>query len=188
MQQQGLLSPAISKDFQENLLEDKELTCIFEAYYKRIFNYIFYRVCCYHTAEDLTSQVFEKVMLKMGTYTKSKAPFEVWMFAIARNVVNDFFRSKSRRRLFSLDTIKELVSKKKDPESIVIKGETNDRLMKAMNILDARERNIVALKFGSNLKNKEIAKVLSMTESNIGIIIYRAMKKLRDEMEREGQL
>lgn len=48
-----------------------------------------------------------------------------------------------------------------------------------------RERNIVALKFGGNLKNKEIAGIIDITESNVGVILYRIMKKLKTEMERE---
>ncbi|CDI48995.1 sigma 70 subunit of a RNA polymerase [Clostridium tetani 12124569] len=124
-------------------------------------------------------------MLKIKTYSESKSPFEVWVFAIARNVVNDYFRSLKKHKLFSLDTIKELVSKEKSPEGIVVTAETNAKLSKALDTLDKRERNIVALKFGANIKNKEIAQILDITESNVGVILYRTMKKLKIEMERE---
>ncbi|WP_242843512.1 sigma-70 family RNA polymerase sigma factor [Clostridium tetani] len=146
---------------------------------------MYYRVNCDYTTEDLTSQVFEKIMLKIKTYSESKSPFEVWVFAIARNVVNDYFRSLKKHKLFSLDTIKELVSKEKSPEGIVVTAETNAKLSKALDTLDKRERNIVALKFGANIKNKEIAQILDITESNVGVILYRTMKKLKIEMERE---
>lgn len=188
MQQNVLSNPLLGGDLEENKCKEKEFAYIFEAYYKRIFNYIYYRVYCRYTTEDLTSQVFEKAMRKIETYSQSKSPFEVWLFAIARNAVNDFFRSTKKHRILSLDTIRELVSGRKDPENIIIKSETNDSLSKALNVLDTRERNIVALKFGGNLKNKEIAEVLDMTESNVGVTLYRTMKKLKNEMEREGEL
>ncbi len=185
MQQQALLDSSAVNKQRENIQDEKEFAYIFETYYKRIFNYIYYRVYCHHTAEDLTSQVFEKTMLKIGTYVPDKSPFEVWLFAIARNAVNDHFRSQKKHRFFSLDRVRELVSRKKDPEGIVIKGETSDSLLKAINTLEPREKNMLALKFGGNLKNKEIAEISDMTEGNVGIILYRTMKKLRNEMERE---
>lgn len=177
--------------FREDCLEkagrEKAFADIFEAYYKRIFNYIYYRVYSHHTSEDLTSQVFEKVMRKLDTYTQGKSPFEVWLFAIARNVVNDHFRGRKRHSLLSLDTIGELVSRRKDPEGIVIRGETSDSLSRALSTLDARERNIIALKFGAGLKNREIAELLKLKENNVGVVLYRSMKKLKNEMESEGQ-
>ncbi len=183
MQQLTLLDHLNDKEIEEN-----ELTYIFEVYYERVYNYIFYRVSCHHTSEDLTSQVFEKIVLKISTYSQDKSPFEVWLFAIARNTVNDYFRSIKKQKLFSLDTIKELVSREKTPEDFVVTGETNDKLLRALRILNSRDRNIIALKFGSNLKNNEIAKILGITESNVGVILYRTMKKLKKEIEREGEL
>lgn len=110
------------------------------------------------------------------------------MFAIARNVVNDHYRSLKRRSFFSLDAVKELVSSRKDPESMILQGERNGKLIKALNTLNSRERNIVALKFGANLKNIEIAQVTGITESNIGVILYRTMKKLKTEIGSVEQL
>jgi RNA polymerase sigma-70 factor (ECF subfamily) len=188
MEQEVLCNPLLQKELLEKVYIEKEFDYIFQTYYKKIFNYIYYRVYCHFTTEDLTSLVFEKAMRKINTYTQSKAPFEVWLFAVARNVVNDYFRDQKKHRILSFDTIHELVSRKKDPEGIVIKGETSDMLSKALNTLSARDRNIVALKFGATLKNKEIAELLHMTESNIGIILYRMLKKLKNEIEREGML
>ncbi len=175
----------LDKKKKENIYTEQELTLIFQTYYKRVYNYIYYRVNSHHTTEDLASQVFEKIMRKISTYSEAKSPFEVWMFAIARNVVNDYFRSLKKYKLFSIDAIKGLASREKTPESIVVEVESNDKLLKALNILGKRERNIIALKFGANLKNKEIAKILDITESNVGVILYRTMKKLKKEIEGE---
>lgn len=176
---------AFSNSLEQKENEEKGFTDIFETYYKKVYNYIYYRVNCHHTTEDLTSQVFEKIMLKIGTYSESKSPFEVWVFAIARNVVNDYFRTLKKHKFFSIDKFKELVSKEKNPEDLMVIAETNDKLSQALEVLNKRERHIVALKFGANLKNKEIAQVLDITESNVGVILYRTMKKLKKELERE---
>lgn len=172
---------------QEDSCEKYDFTYVFETYYKKVYNYIYYRVDCSYTAEDLTSQVFEKVLLKINSYLKSRAPIEVWIITIAKNIVNDYFRKQKRNKLFSFDAIKEFISKGKNPEDIVVKKENSDRILKSLEILNKRERNIVAMKFGANLKNREIAEMLKITESNVGVILYRAMKKLKNQLEREDK-
>ncbi len=167
----------------ESLSKEENFAHIFEIYYKRVYNYIYYRINDRNITEDLTSEVFKRVLIKMETYSEKKAPFEVWLFTIARNMVNDHFRSVKKQKIFSLDTIMELISREKNPEDIIVTSETNTQLLKAVNTLDKRERNIVGLKFGGNLKNKEIAQVMNITESNVGVILYRSMRKLKKELE-----
>ncbi|WP_353094155.1 sigma-70 family RNA polymerase sigma factor [Tissierella praeacuta] len=184
MQQVASIDILNKEQSEKNFCKEKDFTYVFETYYKRVYNYIYYRINAYHTAEDLTSQVFEKVMVKIDTYCEEKAQFEVWLFAIARNVVNDYFRDLKKCKLFSIDKIRDLISNKGTPEKIIEIEETTDELLKALKILDEREKNIVALKFGANLKNVEIAEVLDITESNVGVILYRTMKKLKSKLER----
>lgn len=180
--QERALQPLIQGRIQENMETELQFAAIFETYYKRIFNYIAYRVSCRYTAEDLASQVFEKTLSKLSGYSAEKAPLEVWLFAIARNVVNDYYRSRARNRFFSLDTLRELVSGKKEPEALILGSEQSDRLNQALATLSAKERNIIALKFGADLKNTEIARVTGISESNVGVILYRSMRKLKSEM------
>lgn len=61
------------------------LTNRYILFIKRVYSYIYYRISCQYTAEDLGSQVFEKVMLKISGYCEDKSPSEVWLFVIARN-------------------------------------------------------------------------------------------------------
>lgn len=158
----------------------------FEAYYARVFRYIRYRVGCRFAAEDLASQVFEKAWARHSSYREDKAPFEVWLFAIARNTVNDYARQQKRHRLFSLEALKDAVSGAKSPESEAIDGEARDKLLSAMGVLKPVERCMLALKFGAELKNREIAGLSGKSESNVGVTLYRAMKKLKAELERMG--
>ena len=171
----------LSKEYDE--LKEKDFGYIFETYYKRVYNYIFYKINSHHTSEDLTSKVFEKIMLKIDTYSEDKSSFEVWVFAIARNTINDYFRSIKKHKLISIDSIMNLVSRKQTPEDVVINLETNDEILKALNVLDKRERSIIELKFGADLKNKDIASLLNISESNVGVIIYRSMKKLKKQIK-----
>lgn len=157
----------------------------FETYYERIFNYIRYRVHCRYTAEDLTSQVFEKMAAKRSTFRADRSPLEVWLFALARNTVNDYFRTQRRRRLLPLDDCRLESAVQKGPESLAITRESEERLLRAVNTLRSKEKHVVALKFGAGLRNVDIAEITGISESNVGVLLYRAMKKLKLELEGE---
>ncbi|EHJ01600.1 RNA polymerase, sigma-24 subunit, ECF subfamily [Clostridium sp. DL-VIII] len=175
------------KNIYNSMNEKEGFAEIFELYYKRLYNYTYYRVNSHEAAEDITIQVFEKVMIKFHTYINEKSKFEVWIFTIARNTINDYFRKQKRHKIISIDNIINLISRDKGPEDLMLKRERNNNLMDALSILDAKERNIVAYKFGANLKNVEIAKILKISESNVGVKLHRIMKKLKSEMEKEGK-
>lgn len=181
MQERALL-PLIHDQIAPDIETGLEFTEVFEAYYKRIFNYIAYRVDCRYTAEDLVSQVFEKTLSRLPGYSPEKAPLAVWLFAIARNVVNDYYRSRARQRFFSLDSLRELISGRKEPEALMLDSERSGRLQQALDTLSAKERNLIAMKYGADLKNTEIAQITGMTESNVGVILYRSMRKLKSEL------
>ena len=188
MNEISLPKELLLKADREEINRGKELSDIFEAYYKRVYNYIYYRVNDHHISEDLVSITFEKVIAKLHTYSDTKAPFEVWLFAIAKNTVNDYCRKNKSQKLISIDIFKELISKRKTPEEIILTAEANDKLLRALDTLTPRERNAIALKFGGNLKNKEVAKLLNITESNVGVLLYRSMKKLKKRIEGEGPI
>ncbi|WP_070001169.1 sigma-70 family RNA polymerase sigma factor [Cellulosilyticum sp. I15G10I2] len=168
-------------------VREQELTYLFETYYKRVYNCIYYRVHCQYVSEDLTSQVFEKIMLKLHTYKEERSNFEVWLFAIVRNVVNDYFRSKKKHQWISIDSILHLKSASKEPEALIISRETSSELLEAIKVLEENERHLIAYKFGASLKNKEIAQILGMSESNVGVKLYRIMKKLKTKLEGEDE-
>ena len=176
-----------TKNICKDIVKQEEFTEIFELYYKRIYNYTYYRVNSQEMAEDLTSNIFEKIMKKINTYKNENAKFEVWMFTIARNTINDHFRKQKKYKFISIDSILDLVSKDRGPEELIINKEQNNKLLNALNILDSKERNIIAYKFGADLKNIEIAKILNISESNVGVKLHRIMKRLKNEMEKEAE-
>lgn len=159
---------------------------IYEDYYKRVYNYIRYRVADHFDTDDLVSTVFEKVMLNYGGYKKDRSPLEGWIIGIARNVIADHYRAIKKQNNISLDSVADLISPEYQPEHRLLLNETDLELVKALGVLNEKERDIVAIKFTTDLKNIEIASVIGTSESNVGTIVYRAMKKLHQELERKG--
>lgn len=170
------------KNISKEEFNERDFAYIFEIYYKRVYNFIYYRVNDSYTAEDLTSQTFERYMLKIDTYNGVKSTFEAWLFTIAKNIVNDHFRSLKGVKILPIDAIKDLISGKRGPEDLAVNSENKDELLRAIKVLNPNEKEIIALKFAAGIGNKDIAAILNMSDSNVGVILCRAMKKLKKEI------
>lgn len=162
--------------------EPAAFAAIYDHYFSRVYNYVRYRVRDAQTADDVTAQVFERALVNIGKFRPERAPFAAWLFAIARNGVNDHFRAQKRRRWLSLEALRDRTSAEPRPEEVAIHNETRAELLAALARLGNRERDLIALKFGAGLTNRRIAEVTSLSESNVGVILYRAVRRLRAEL------
>ena len=155
---------------------------LFDCFYGRVFNYARYRCDDDDTADDLTAQIFERVLTHIGQYTPERGPFAPWLFALARNVINDHYRSAGRLRWVTLDFLRGATTPEPGPEAALIAHEDERELLTALAGLDARARDILGLKFAARLTNREIARNLGLRESHVGVIVYRALGKLREKL------
>ncbi len=155
-------------------------TELYQQYLPKVFRYINFRVGNNQLAEDLTSQVFEKALTKFSTYRSDKASLSTWLFAIAGNTVTDHFRLSSRSQTTSIDEAEKMVSQDPTPEDEIIKKEERQKLQVCLARLSKQEQEIISFKFGAELTNRRIASLLGLSESNVGTILYRAVRKLRD--------
>jgi RNA polymerase sigma factor (sigma-70 family) len=128
--------------------------------------------------------VFEKALVNFTKYSSDKAAFSTWIFTIARNSVIDHFRTDAKRQHADLDdgTI-DVPSTEPSPEEQAEKQSEKDCLLKCLSRLSDPDREIVRLKFGAEMTNRQISKMLNLTESNVGVRLFRTMKKLRADFE-----
>ena len=145
-----------------------------------IYNFFRYRVGNDATAEDLTATTFEKAWKKRRQFQGDGDGIANWLYSIARNVANDYFRKSPS--LVALDSIIEQAA----AESVA--GQVNERLefarlVRCINQLPERERDIISLKYGADLNNRQIASQMQLSESNVGTILHRTIYKLRRQME-----
>jgi RNA polymerase sigma-70 factor, ECF subfamily len=128
-------------------------------------------------AEEVTATAFERAYRKRSRFNPRKGSPRAWIFGIARNAALDELRRRGRQA--------ELSSEPIDAESLVgfDEGERSELrliLSEALSHLEARERELIALKFFAGLGNGEIARVLGTSESNAGTKLHRAVTKLRE--------
>ena len=156
---------------------------LYEQYLPKVFRYIQYRVNSMQLTEDLTSATFEKALVNFSRYSSDKAKFSTWIFSIARNVVIDHYRVSQRKQTAPLEEASEVASKDPSPEEELFQGEELARLQGYLAQLQQDEQEIIRLKFVAELNNRQIAKMLGLSESNVGTRLYRAVRKLRDSFQ-----
>lgn len=156
---------------------------VFARELPRVFRFFRYRVGPGALAEDLTSITFEKAWRHRARYREERAAPRTWLLAIARNVVRDHFRRSSPH--VPLSEAAE-VAHRETPEDTLTRREDGRRLAKLLARLTDRERDLVALKYGAGSTNREIARVTGLSESNVGTILHRLVKSLREAWQASG--
>ena len=156
----------------------------FEELYRlelpRIYNYFRYRVGDGPVAEDLTSETFEKAWRNRDRYRHDLAALSTWLFTIARHVAQDNYRKIHNK--VPLEAVTEQLSG--EPLEDLIEQQADfARLSVLLTRLADRERELVALKYGAGLTNRAIARLSGLSESNVGVLLHRAVQTLRSEWE-----
>jgi RNA polymerase sigma-70 factor (ECF subfamily) len=156
----------------------------FAAELPRVYNFFRYRVGPGPVAEDLTSITFEKAWVARNRYRQDVAGFETWLFAVARNVAIDHFR---RARVSVPLEEAEKLPGGRTPEEIAERRSNRDRLGILLLRRTERERELLALKYGAEFTNREIARLTGLSESNVGTIVHRAVEALRTDWGEEDR-
>lgn len=146
---------------------------IYISYHNKVSAYIRGKLDNHHDAEDLVSQVFEKVYGKIHTFDESKASLSTWIYTITRNTVTDYYRT--RRIHTSYDEVYELPAPEKDRDML-------DTLADALMILKERERDLILLHYYKGLTLKEVADKMGMSYINAKVIHKNALTCLRQAM------
>ena len=155
-------------------------TALYEEHMAYVFRYINYRIGNRNEAEDLTSVVFEKALEAFHRYDRHKAAPQTWLLAIARNTVTDYLRKSSKRKTMPLDNAVGIESADPSPPEETERREEYQQLQFCLAALPRREQEIISLKFGGELNNRQIASVIGLSENNAGTILFRAICKLRN--------
>jgi RNA polymerase sigma-70 factor (ECF subfamily) len=152
----------------------------YDKYLNYVYAYISYRIIDKNTVADLTSAVFEKALTAFHKFDAKKASPQTWLITIARNTVTDYLREYSRKKTVALDDAVQVEAADPSPQEQTEKKEEYDILKICISILPPREQEVISLKFGSELNNRNIASMLKMSGNNVGIILFRAIRKLRN--------
>ena len=174
---------AANGTFPQEVFDD-----LYQAYYPRVFAFAYSRVGNADMAKDLAAEVFERAYIKGHDVRKPEA-YGAWLFAIAKNVITSHYRQRQRDEgmMEHMRDSLQLVSQPESPEDHLLKSESARHLMDRVRLLHPRYQELLSLKFDAQLKNAEIALVMGMSESNVRISVFRALRRLREQNNGETE-
>jgi RNA polymerase sigma factor (sigma-70 family) len=156
----------------------------FEALYRAarddVYAYVATLLRDRSAAEDVTAAAFERAYRKQRTYKASRGSERAWLFGIARNAALDELRRRKRSAALAADPADVDAA---PPEDAAENALRRAAVRAALERIEPRERELIALKFHAGLDNSEIAAVLGVSVSNAGTQLHRAMTKLREAVE-----
>lgn len=159
---------------------NQEMERLYLAYHDKVFGYISSRIPQREDAEDLCAEVFLKIYGKLATYNSDFASLSTWIYAVTRNAVIDYFRT---RRVHP--ELSEELSAPDDLEAEGIRRETLRELAAALSALPEQQRDIVILRYYEGLTLMEIAGRMGLSYGVVKLRHRDALKTLRKKLEKE---
>ncbi len=150
---------------------------IYEEYFDRIYRYIAVRLGDRTEAEDLTEQVFLNTLESIGSFKWKGTPFSAWLFRIAHNQVVDYHRKMSKRQNLPLDDA--IVDGGMDTASAAELNLKMGELKIAIGKLTDLQRQVVLLRFTSDLSITETAKSMGKSDGAVKALQHSAVAALR---------
>ncbi len=157
--------------------DSNAFAALYEKYFDRIYFFLLRHTDDEEAAGDLCSQTFVNALNHISKYEFRGLPFSAWIYKIASNEINKFYRNKKGKKVFSLEEVKvrELIERNDDAwdEEII------QQLLIYLKDLPSEMLHVLELRFFEDKDFKEIAFILDMTESGAKMRTYRALDLLR---------
>ncbi|MGD1847767.1 MAG: RNA polymerase sigma factor [Salibacteraceae bacterium] len=166
----------------------RHFSVLYDRHYEAIYWYVFNRVEDETLADDLVSQVFTKALHHLPRYQFRGVPFVSWLYRIAKNELNQWFRTQKSQRVVSLEKVQlQHLTEEWEaeyPEQAV------EAMLAAIRQLKLAEIELIEMRFFEQRPFKEIAEILEITENNAKVRTYRVVEKLRKKLVpgKEGAL
>lgn len=157
---------------------------IYEQHYDAVYTYLFYRAGDPMLAEDLSGEVFLRMVENISGYIYRGQSIRAWLYTIARNLLTDHFRLAER---FDPIPIEERpITADSNPSAAVELRLDQACLIRAMGHLAESYRLVILLRFVEGLSHAETAHILGKSESASKVLQHRALKALRQVLDTEG--
>lgn len=162
-------------------MHQEDFDRLYTEHGQALFGFLVYRTGDRVLAEDLVADTFERVLRARRRFDRRKGKEKTWIYAIALNRLRDVKRSAAAEQR----AIERVAGSSGAAEGHGGHADVEDRdsVARAMGVLSEEERDAIALRFGADLTVPEIAKLLDQPLTTVEGRVYRALKKLRGELE-----
>ena len=156
----------------------------YEAHGGAVYNYLRFHVAEPDVAEDLTAETFLHVVRAADHFDPARGSARAWILTVARNALADWKRRARLRQYVPLGKLHDLVFQAPSPEERLLREEEVGRLMDGIASLSPADRELIGLRYGSELDTAEMAAVLGVGEGTVRTRLWRALGRLREELTR----
>lgn len=156
----------------------QQASLLFERYNKRIFNFLARMTMDRALAEDLTQNVFLRLIKYRNSY-KDGARFQPWIYQVARNIFSDHYQVHKNKFSDFID-VEKVQDHMVDLNESQLTDEREKLLHKSMEKLESDQRELLVLTRFQNMKYEEVAVIMNTTVANIKVKVHRAIAKLRE--------
>jgi RNA polymerase sigma factor (sigma-70 family) len=156
----------------------QQASLLFDRYHKRLFNFLARMCMDREMAEDLTQNVFLR-MIKYRTSYREGARFQSWIYQVARNVFSDHYQSVKNRKADFVD-VEKMSDRVADQNESAEMDEQEKLLHRSMALLNEEQRELLVLTRFEHMKYEEVAVMMDTTVANIKVKVHRAISKLRE--------
>ena len=157
---------------------------LYDRYHEDVFRYIWARVSNQQVAEDLTGEVFIRMVTNLNKYRPSGAPFVSWLYRIARNlIIDDHRKAANRYEVFPIERAGHISREEKSITVMVEDRLFIEQVQNALQKLKPLKQDVLILRFIVGLPLKEVADILGKTTGSIKVTQHRALKELRIILE-----
>jgi len=158
---------------------DAALSELYDRYEAKIYGYIYRRTGEQALAEDLTAQVFLKMLESIRDQKAWRSSFSGWLYRIAHNLVVDTYRREGRHGEVDLEAVPQMAAESQNPEETVAEALDAERLRSAIRRLTEEQAEVISLRFLEGYSIAEVARMMNRTEGAIKALQYRAVATLR---------
>jgi RNA polymerase sigma-70 factor (ECF subfamily) len=156
---------------------DKEAVgTLYDHYVQSIYQYISYRVDSDTIAEDLTSDVFLRMVVKLSEFEYTGAPFGSWLFRIASNLIADHFRRDHRETPLTMNEVPRRSGD--DVLALVTIREEKAILRAALQTLPEEHQTVLIMRFMQGLSHADVAATVGKSVAAVRVVQHRALKAL----------
>lgn len=164
--------------------EGQAIAALYDRHFQAVYNYIYYRVSDQHTAEDLSSEVFIRMLQKLPEYSDRGRPFLAWLYTIARNLVIDHYRSEGKMEQVNIK--EDLEDKKKGSPSQVVQAQMDQECFReALARLPEAQRQMLMHRFINGFSFPDIAELLNKSDRALRSLQHRALRSLHKALVEE---
>lgn len=159
---------------------------IYDRYAESIYRYAYRYVGNAELAEDLTSEVFLKLLQVLGTSRAPRQQLQGWLYRVARNLAIDWFRQQAKGAILSLN--EELTPEDGDSPSTRLElQQLQHDLREAISQLTPDQQQVIVLRFGEGRKLRDIGRLMGKSEGSVKLLQFRAINRLRTLLDNQGK-